>query len=46
MSDDDINRLILGASKEELISLVEVAKSACMHALKETITNHLEKFEN
>ncbi|WP_179087508.1 hypothetical protein [Paenibacillus odorifer] len=46
MSDDDINKMILEASKKELTSLVEVAKSACMHALKEAITNHLELIEN
>lgn len=44
MSDDDINNLIIGTSKEELISIVEVAKSACMHDLKEKINNHLELF--
>lgn len=41
MSDDEINKLILGTSKEELIVLVEAAESACMHDLKEKISNHL-----
>jgi hypothetical protein len=45
MSDDDINKLVLGASKEKLISLVEVAKSASMNDLQELLTNHLKIFD-